>query len=216
MNHPGTQHPKEQRSDSIRERLNAAGLLDEVMLDFESSNEKANVRNRRIARWLKSKNIDTSPSALGDLWATYPDWRYLYERRAAIGLGDDLNQDTRAVLQQQMFVMARRARTAKDGVAAMIMFAENEKLKYAERKVIVSESTLNLKVYESQKQAAIEVDAILAQADKLEALRIERNEYITRGAPDSERQEAIRRRLYGANAALLVTEAPNQNGKEAA
>jgi hypothetical protein len=131
-----------------------------------------------------------------------PAWRYrnAMDQAEQVELPADMDEVMKQKLRLKIFNAIHEAETLSDLMDLARFLGDSQKLGQAERKVRVLEDRLRLEIYAAQHAAAAEVDAILAEAEKLKALQLARQDATSNNVSEAERIERIRLRLYGPQA----------------
>lgn len=202
--------PPAKRSDSLYERLKAQGwpLLNEVMGMLgkeEDLQEGARKRTKLTHRFLNQIGFkDQSESALTDMrTACRALWIYEKARHEVveIPLPPDASEIAREKFRKEMLLNKMQAATSEELLDSEKMESEAARREQGNQRVQIAREALALKLYESQESAAAQIEAIFADAERMQAEMKAREEMLTNGLSQAERVEAIRLRLYGTQAA---------------
>ncbi len=183
---------KEARSDSLYENVRLAGLLDETMERLLGGEKPA-----ETVRWLKSQGVATSQAAVYAMVRKHGmAWRYdkAQEQARAEQLPEEMEASAAAVLRRRFVTMAMEASTLKELAVLAQIDEATKRTELEARRVKATETSVSLKVYQSQVKAAEMLEEILSEADRLKALQARREELGNASAAD--RVEALRLMLY--------------------
>lgn len=193
----------EARSDSLYERLRKRGLLDLVIRQLYDGEKTP----KAMVQFLRGEGVATSQSSLYNMIKLHGLAYRLEsaeEATRALGLEGGAEANTDAVLRKKLVAATFEADGLKELQILAQIRGDSEKLAQAERKVQLAEAKERRAVYDTQQAGAAEMETILADAEALRAMQEERANLIKSKASDSERIEAIRKRLYGDNAVFLT------------
>lgn len=222
-----------QRSHSLLSRLWDAGLLEETLhlLSLKNKDEKQNdswVHSELVVqRGLKNKGVETSTGSIQFLRQYHVEpWKgWVSDGVGQLqGLSEDIEEATAQKLRRLTYSLAMEANDIGTVVKLSNITnqrrteAENrQRTEQNERRTVAAEKTVELRVYQTQRKAAEELDRILGEADRLTAIQKERAALQSGGAADAARIDAIQRRVYGP-LAIMLEPYPDQStaGGEAA
>lgn len=206
------------RSDSLLARLWAKkGLLEETLylLSLTFRDAKGKIRwehsTQEIARGLKAQGVECSTAAVHEL-RTYhvAPWKvHKAEQLAALcGLSSDKSLATQQAIARSTYVLAIEANDI-DSVAklsdiahARVVEGDNaRRTKVLEQRLELQREEYERRLEEQRIQAATFIDAVLAEAARLEKLRALHSDSTTAGEAVKDRLQKIIQTVWGDQAA---------------